>query len=123
MVARCATGLEIFSPAWPIVMGYLRVVTPPRVFRRPLSAALAQRNIAALLACSNCRLLAENERFWPAFKALAEGMPLVGNLVPDAHIAVLMLANGVRRICTRDRDFRKFDRLVVIDPFAAEAAP
>ncbi len=103
-------------------MGYLRAVTHPRIFRRPPIPDVARGNIAALLACSNCWIPAENERFWPTFQALAEDGPLVGNLVPDAHVAGLMLTTGVRRICTRDRDFRKFDRLVIIDPFAANAA-
>lgn len=41
-----------------------------------------------------------------------------GNLVPDAHLAALMLEHGVATIVTRDRDFRRFRGLSIDDPFA-----
>jgi predicted nucleic acid-binding protein len=44
--------------------------------------------------------------------------PVRGNLVPDAHVAALLRQHGVRRLCTADRDFRKFDFLEVADAFA-----
>jgi len=40
-----------------------------------------------------------------------------GNLVPDAHLASLLIQNGVTEIWTHDRDFRKFEALRVRDPF------
>jgi predicted nucleic acid-binding protein len=42
-----------------------------------------------------------------------------GNLVPDAHLAALLKQHGVRKLHTRDGDFRKFPFLDVRDPFAA----
>ena len=39
-----------------------------------------------------------------------------GNLVPDAHLAALLLQHGVGTLYTRDRDFRKFSGLAVRDP-------
>jgi predicted nucleic acid-binding protein len=38
--------------------------------------------------------------------------------VTDAHIAALMRRHGVRVIYTRDRDFRRFDGIEPVDPFA-----
>jgi predicted nucleic acid-binding protein len=38
-------------------------------------------------------------------------------LVPDAHLVALMRENGVRRIWTSDRDFRRFDGIEARDPF------
>ena len=38
--------------------------------------------------------------------------------MPDAHLVALMLENDVRTIWTRDRDFRRFSRIEVRDPFA-----
>ncbi len=43
---------------------------------------------------------------------------LTGNLVHDAHTAVLMREHGVRRIYTRDADFRRFPFLEPIDPLS-----
>jgi predicted nucleic acid-binding protein len=44
--------------------------------------------------------------------------PVRGNLVPDAHVAAILLQHGVRTLYTSDRDFRKFSTLDVRDPFA-----
>jgi predicted nucleic acid-binding protein len=41
-----------------------------------------------------------------------------GNLVPDAHLAALLLQHGVKTLYTKDTDFRKFDFLNVRDPLA-----
>jgi predicted nucleic acid-binding protein len=38
--------------------------------------------------------------------------------VSDGHIATLMRQHGVRVIYTRDRGFRRFDGIQVLDPFA-----
>jgi predicted nucleic acid-binding protein len=39
---------------------------------------------------------------------------LAGNLLHDAHTAILMREHGIRRICTRDTDFNQF--AFFIDP-------
>ena len=41
---------------------------------------------------------------------------LAGNLLHDAHTAILMREHGIRRICTRDTDFNQFSFLEIIDP-------
>jgi predicted nucleic acid-binding protein len=38
--------------------------------------------------------------------------------VPDAHLATLMRQYGATTIWSHDRDFRRFDRITVRDPFA-----
>ncbi len=52
--------------------------------------------------------------FWPALASVRA----TGNLVPDAHLITLMRQHGVREIWSNDRDLRKFDGIVVRDPFA-----
>ena len=42
----------------------------------------------------------------------------MGNDVPDAAIVALMLTHGVSTIYTRDRGFRRFDGIRIVDPFA-----
>ena len=45
-----------------------------------------------------------------------QGQPVRGNDVPDTHLAAILKQNGVTRLYTADRDFRRFDFLKVIDP-------
>jgi len=51
-----------------------------------------------------------------ASEVIAEMPELSGNLVHDAHTAILMREHGVRQICTRDTDFHRFPFVEVIDP-------
>jgi hypothetical protein len=62
-------------------------------------------------------VLSEGEGFFEVYRGVTARFPVRGNLVPDAHLAALLLQHGVRKLYTLDRDFRKFDFLEVADPF------
>ena len=115
---ECIHGSELFYLGWPTVMGFLRMATHGAVFDRPLTPAQAMDNIEALLRLPHTRFLAENDRFWDAYRSTTETVPTRGNLVPDAHLAALLRAHGVQTLYTHDRDFRRFDFLNVRDPLA-----
>lgn len=118
LIGRLADGPEIAYLFWPTVMAYLRIATHPAVFTRPLSIAEAIGNLEQLLACPHVRTTGEGEAFWRSFRDVADDALPSGNLVPDAHLVTLMQENEVRTIWTRDRDFRRFPRIDVRDPFA-----
>jgi toxin-antitoxin system PIN domain toxin len=112
----CVRGPEVFYVAWPTLMAYLRLVTHPKILRAPLTARQAEQNIDALLAVPHCRTLSEQEGFWSVYRECTKGLAVRGNAVPDAYLAALLKQNGVTRLYTADRDFRRFDFLKVIDP-------
>jgi toxin-antitoxin system PIN domain toxin len=116
-VGRLADGPEIAYLFWPTVMAYVRIATHPAVFARPLSIVEASGNIEQLLARPHVRTTGEGEAFWRTFRDVADDAFPSGNLVPDAHFVALMAENDVRTIWTRDRDFRRFPRIEVRDPF------
>lgn len=104
---------------WGIAYEFIRVVTHPRVLRRPLSPADAWRFLDALFASPQLRILTETDRHrHVAAEVFAEVSGITGNTVFDAHTAILMRENGVRVIYTCDTDFRRFTFLKVIDPIA-----
>jgi toxin-antitoxin system PIN domain toxin len=117
-VEALAEGPEIVYLFWPTVMAYLRIATHPAVFARPLPLAEGIGNVDGLLARPHVRTAGEGDAFWPRFQALADDARPTGNLVPDTHLAALMLEHGVGTIVTRDRDFRRFRGLAIEDPFA-----
>ena len=117
-VERLADGPEIAYLFWPTVMAYLRIATHPAVFARPLTADEAIGNVEQLLGRPHVRTTGEQERYWERFREVAEDAMPTGNLVPGAHLVALMLENDVRTIWTRDRDYRRFGRIEVRDPFA-----
>jgi len=48
---------------------------------------------------------------------VSEGIVVRGNLVSDAHLAALLLHNGVVTLWTHDRDFLNFPGLRIREPF------
>lgn len=117
LVRRLAAGPELLYLFWPVLLGYLRIVTHPGILAQPMLPTVAMRNVEALLDRPHVRAPGEADGFWPAFRVAAADRPR-GNDVPDAHLAALMRQHGVRLIYTRDRDFRRFEGIDVRDPFA-----
>ncbi len=117
-VESCAVSPEVLCLTWPTLMSYLRIATHPRIFASPLSPEEALSNVSALMGLSQVRPISELEGFLDAYRHLTGEMPVRGNLVPDAHVATILLQHGVRTLYTNDRDFRKFQSLDVRDPFS-----
>jgi toxin-antitoxin system PIN domain toxin len=89
-------------------MTYLRLATHPSVYASPLPLEAALANVEQLLARPHVRTAGEGPAFWTRLREVAADALPTGNLVPDAHLAALMLEHGVATIVTRDRDFRRF---------------
>jgi toxin-antitoxin system PIN domain toxin len=103
--------------SWPILYEFMRVTTHPRVLREPWSAPRAFAFLSALLRSPGLGVLAPTERHAAVAEQVIDELPwLSGNLMHDAHTAVLMREHGLVRICTRDADFHRFPFLEVVDP-------
>jgi toxin-antitoxin system PIN domain toxin len=124
---RCRELLEQWRPqslpwytTWNILYEFLRVVTHPRVLRRPWTAPAAWQFVEALLASPGVGLLVATPRHREIVALTLREIPgLRGNLLHDTHTAVLMREHGIDRIYTRDQDFHRFPFVEVLDPLAA----
>jgi toxin-antitoxin system PIN domain toxin len=102
---------------WSVCYEFLRVATHPRVFRQPWPAQQAWRFIDAVLASPAIGMLVQTERHALVCREILDELPhLRGNLIHDAHTAVLMREHGIERIYTCDTDFHRFPFLTVLDP-------
>ena len=102
---------------WPICYEFLRITTHPRVFRRPWPAQQAWAFLLALLASRSLGILVATDRHAAVVSEVVEEMPqLAGNVVHDAHTAILMREHGIRVIYTRDTDFHRFPFVEPVDP-------
>ena len=111
---------DAWFTTWSILYEFLRVATHPRVFRRPWRAAKAWEFVSALLTSPGLSVLVATPRHGEVARDLIAEMPhLSGNLVHDAHTAILMREHGIKQICTRDTGFHQFRFLQVIDPLSA----
>ena len=99
-------------------MAYLRIATHPRILGTPLSPQEAMRNVESLVTLSPRAVAWRAGGLLGDLSPATQGLTVRGNLVPDAHVAALLLQHGVRTFYTRDADFRRFAFLDVRDPFA-----
>jgi toxin-antitoxin system PIN domain toxin len=114
---RSAGGIAV---TWSILYELLRIMTHPKVLRRPLDPSAARGLVASLASDPSVEILTETARHAAVLdELLADSPPIRGNRYHDAHIAAVMRENGVGTIATLDRHFRVFAHLKVVDPTAA----
>lgn len=99
-----------------ILSGFVRIVTHPRITTAPAPIEAAMEFTRRLHGSPRARWLSQGAPVWERLGALASDDPGIrGNLVPDAYLAALCLANGAR-LATRDRGFARFPGLRWFDP-------
>jgi uncharacterized protein len=122
LVESCRNGSSAWYLTWGIVYEFLRVVTHPRVFRRPWQIRDAWSFVSALLASPSLAVLTETDRHPGVVAEVLGEVPFAaGNLIHDLHTAALMKEHGIRVVCTRDADFHRFPFLEVRDPLSVPA--
>ena len=105
---------------WPALLGFVRIVSNPRVFAEPLPLPDAWQQVAEWLDCVPAWIPQPTDGHRAV---LAELLPHVGgraNLVPDAHLAALAIEHGLL-LCSTDGDFARFPRLRWENPLTASA--
>ena len=114
---RQRTRSSAWYVTWPIIYEFLRVATHPRIMRRPWTALEAWQFVTSLLASPGMNVLVPTQRHADVTGEVISELPhLAGNILHNAHTAILMREHGIRQICTRDTDFSRFPFLEMVDP-------
>jgi toxin-antitoxin system PIN domain toxin len=92
---------------WPTVLGFVRIVTNPRIFRVPLPLERAVAVVDEWLQQAAVELVLPTPRHWTALREMLVSGPAGGPLTSDAHIAALAREHGAT-VYTTDRDFQRF---------------
>jgi len=102
---------------WESLAAYLRLVTNPRVFPRPLGAPAAMAQVAEWL---------DRPAAWAPTPTdahptiLAELLAIDGiraDLIPDAHLAAIAIGHGLT-LMSNDSDFARFPQVRWENPLA-----
>lgn len=100
---------------WATLVGFLRVVTNPRVFEQPTAMTDAWRQVLSWLDCEPTWIPEPTERHPEILGELLAAPGVHANLVPDAHLAALAIGHGLV-LCSTDGDFARFAGLRWANP-------
>ncbi|MBO0689808.1 MAG: PIN domain-containing protein, partial [Candidatus Dormibacteraeota bacterium] len=101
---------------WESLLGFVRLVTNPRVFPRPESIGDAWAQVDAWLTAPLAWVPTATDQH---HQVLARLLPVATKaaLVPDAHLAAIAIEHGIE-LASSDGDFARFPGLRWINPLA-----
>ena len=109
------SGASPVCLCWSVLCAFIRIVTNPRVFERPLTMNQAIARVQSWLDQPCTRLIYPTERHWTVLQPLLIDGQALGNLVSDAHLAALAVQHGCELMST-DGDFARFPKVKWINP-------
>jgi toxin-antitoxin system PIN domain toxin len=109
-LVNLATGYEPFALSSLALVGVVRIVTNPRVFRRPSSHGEVFAFIGELTARTNARVVHPGPRHMEIFEDLCRRSGAAAKLAADAQHAAVAVEHGCTLITT-DSDFDRFPGL------------
>lgn len=105
-----ATGDEPFALSVLALVGVVRIVTNPKIFRQPSSLDEVFAFIRELVDRPNARLLAPGPRHLEIWERLCRKADATGKLAADAQHAAIAIEHGCTWVST-DADFDRFSEL------------
>lgn len=109
-------GSEDLALVDAVLVGFIRIVTHPRIFEAPASVPEALAFTAVLQASPLARRVSSSPAVWSQFGDFASSDRMLrGNLVPDAFLAAIAAATGAR-VATADAGFARFPQISWFDP-------
>jgi len=107
-VDAAVNGSEPFALSALVIVGFVRIVTNPRIYKEPTPTPVALAAVDAMLVRPNCRLCLPGTRHWQLVSHLCRETQAAGKLVADAQHAAMAIEHGCEWI-SRDRDFARFE--------------
>lgn len=110
-------GVKRVALPWQSLTSFVRIVTHPRIFERPMDGPQAMRIVRGWV---------DNPTTWmpepgPGHAAilgdLLERHQVTADLVPDAQLAALAIEHGLT-VCSADSDFARFTEVRWENPLA-----
>lgn len=100
---------------WIVAAGFIRVITHPRIFVKPMAVTSAVGIVREWLAADPVIVISPGERFAGLFLECLEKLGVGGNLTTDAQLAAFAVENQAV-LFSNDTDFARFDGLRVRNP-------
>jgi toxin-antitoxin system PIN domain toxin len=102
---------------WVVALGFVRLVTHPRVLAPPLPPEVAIGHVRSWLARPGVRHLEPGPRHLDLLAELVRAAGVAGSLTTDAHLAALAIEHQCE-LHSNDADFARFPGLRWHNPLA-----
>lgn len=102
---------------WESLLAFVRLVSNPRIFERPVTLARAWRQVEEWLDIERTWIPQPTEKHRTILAGLLAEIGGRANLVPDAHLAALAIGHGLT-LCSADGDFARFRDLRCVNPLS-----
>jgi toxin-antitoxin system PIN domain toxin len=103
---------------WECLLGFMRVVTNPRIYERPATVSAAWTQAEHWLSAKNAWIPTPGLRHREILGALLDRLGGGAKLIPDAHLAALAIEHGLA-LCSTDGDFARYEGLRWVNPLNA----
>jgi len=113
MTDRLPVGLP-----WAVAMGFVRLVTFPRVTPRPLAPRAAVGLVRSWLDRSHVGVLTPGSRHLDILETLFDAAGVAGRLTTDVHLAALAIEHNAE-LCSNDADFARMPGLRWSNPLSS----
>ncbi len=100
---------------WPSLLAFMRLVTNPRIFERPVSITEAWSRVEEWLALPSVWIPQPTESHSQILGELLRRVVDRPTLIPDAHLAALVIEHSLI-LCSTDEDFARFPRVRWLNP-------
>jgi toxin-antitoxin system PIN domain toxin len=110
-------GTTAVGLPWVSLLAFLRLVTNPRIYRRPHSMEGAWGQVLAWLSCESVWIPNPGERHAALLGDILRSGAVYADRVPDAHLATLALEHGLV-LCSADTGFARFPGLRWSNPLS-----
>jgi toxin-antitoxin system PIN domain toxin len=118
-VEATLSGPETVALAWLVLIGFVRLITNPRVFQDPWDVEKALDAIDGWLAQPAATVVHPTDRHAAVLRDLLAPLGAAGNLTSDAHLAALAIEHGAT-LYSGDNDFARFSGLRWSNPLRAD---
>ena len=103
-------GLPRTGIPWVSLLGFVRIISNPRIFEHPASIQEAWNQVMEWLQTRSAWIPQPTGHHAEVMNRIIGGMNLKANDVPDAHLAALAIEHGLT-ICSTDSDFARYPDL------------
>ncbi len=109
------SGRRDIGLPWVVGLGFVRLMTNPRVMQRPLTAADALGHVRSWMERAHVQVLQPGPRHLDILDSFAAQQVMSSALTTDAHLAALAIESGAE-LHSNDSDFARFRGLRCRNP-------